>query len=117
MATPEGELATARACNASKIPVGLSSWSTVTNEEFGVLAPDSFKIFQIYMSKIPEVNIDIWQRIKKSGFNAVALTTDTQLLGKRHNDTRNKFQLPHPHKMANFVKYEAQGAQTDLNQK
>lgn len=41
------------------------------------------------MSKLPDVNKDIWSRIKKAGFKAVALTTDTQLLGKRLADTRN----------------------------
>jgi (S)-2-hydroxy-acid oxidase len=43
------------------------------------------------MSKIPEVNADLWARVKRSGFTALALTCDTQLLGKRLNDTRNLF--------------------------
>jgi hypothetical protein len=29
------------------------------------------------MSKIPEINADLWSRVKKSGFKALALTTDT----------------------------------------
>ena len=40
-------------------------------------APDITKIYQIYLSKLPEVNADIWERVKKSGFTALALTTDT----------------------------------------
>jgi isopentenyl diphosphate isomerase/L-lactate dehydrogenase-like FMN-dependent dehydrogenase len=51
------------------------------------------------LSKVPEVNADIWARVKASGFKALALTTDTQLLGKRLEDTRNGFQLPHHLKM------------------
>jgi len=76
-------------------PVVMSSWATTANEEFGVNAPNTTKVFQIYLSKIPEVNFDIWNRVKNSGFTALALTTDTQLLGKRLNDTRTKFSLPY----------------------
>jgi len=95
MATPAGECDTARACNNTKTPMVLSSWATTANEEIGKEAPDAHKVFQIYMSKIPDVNYDIWARVKKSGFKALALTCDTQLLGKRLNDTRNKFSLPY----------------------
>jgi (S)-2-hydroxy-acid oxidase len=106
MAHPDGECATARACEKmDQTPVVMSSWATTANEEFGVNAPNCTKVFQIYMSKIPEVNIDIWSRVKKSGFTALALTTDTQLLGKRLNDTRTKFSLPSHLKMENMAKY------------
>jgi len=90
MAHPEGECATARACNAmNNTPMVLSSWATSSNEDVGKFAPDSFKVYQLYLSKLPDVNKDIWSRVKKSGFKALALTCDTQLLGKRLNDTRN----------------------------
>jgi (S)-2-hydroxy-acid oxidase len=105
MANPDGECATARACNESKTPMVLSSWATSSAEDIGQFAPDSFKVYQIYMSNFEEVNSDIWARIKKSGFKALALTCDTCLLGKRLNDVRNKFSLPHPWKMENFAKY------------
>jgi len=31
----------------------------------------------MYLSKIPEVNLDIYQRIKKAGYKAIHFTTDT----------------------------------------
>jgi (S)-2-hydroxy-acid oxidase len=112
MAHPEGECATARACEKmNNTPVVMSSWATTANEEFGQNAPNTTKVFQIYLSKIPEVNIDIWNRVKRSGFSALAMTTDTQLLGKRLNDTRTKFSLPYHLKMQNFAKYMEQGQQ------
>ena len=78
MANPEGECATARACEKMhNTPVVMSSWATTANEEFGQNAPNTTKVFQIYLSKIPEVNFDIWNRVKKSGFSALAMTTDT----------------------------------------
>ena len=117
MATPEGEVATARACQKTKTPLVLSSWATSSNEEVGAAAPDCVKVYQVYPSKIHEVNADIWARVKKSGFTALALTCDTQLLGKRLNDTRNKFSLPHPLKMQNFAKYMDQGAESNVKGK
>lgn len=117
MATPEGEVSSARACNKTKTPLVLSSWATSSNEQVGAAAPDSVKVYQVYPSKIHAVNADIWARVKKSGFKALALTTDTQLLGKRLNDTRNRFSLPHPLKMENFAKYMDQGAESNVKGK
>ena len=108
MAAPDGEVATARACNKSKTPLVLSSWATSSNEEVGAAAPDSMKVYQIYLSKIKEVNHDIWRRVKESGFKALALTTDTQLLGKRLENERRGFQLPPHLAMQNFAKYVGQ---------
>ena len=45
MANPDGEVATARACNKNKTPLVLSSWSTSLNEDVGKAAPDSMKIY------------------------------------------------------------------------
>jgi len=69
----------------------LSSWASTTVEDVASQAPNSVKMFQIYLSKIPEVNADLWKRVRESGFTCMALTVDTQLLGKRENDTRNGF--------------------------
>lgn len=60
------------------------------------------------MSKVPEVNEDIWKRVKESGFKLMFLTTDTQLLGKRESDLRNGFQLPNHINMANMTKYQSE---------
>ena len=43
------------------------------------------------MSKNPDVNKDIFKRVRESGFKILALTTDTQQLGKREPDVRNAF--------------------------
>jgi len=45
MATPDGEVATARACNKTKTPLVLSSWATSLNEDVGQAAPDSAKVY------------------------------------------------------------------------
>ena len=88
MAHPEGEVLTAKACLSTGTPMVLSSWSTTPIEQVGDFTQGLPKVYQVYLSKLPEVNSDIWERIKSQGFTALALTTDTQLLGKRLNDVR-----------------------------
>lgn len=108
MANPEGEVYTAKACNETQTPMVLSSWATSSSEQVGEVAPDIPKVYQVYLSKVPEVNADLWERVKRQGFTALALTTDTQLLGKRLNDVRNQFSLPKPFVMGNYEKYSSQ---------
>ena len=91
MAHPEGEVATAKAANTSSTPVMLSNWATTQIEDFAAACPNSLKMFQIYISKVSEVNEDLWKRVKESGVKIMFLTTDTQLLGKRESDMRNGF--------------------------
>lgn len=105
MAHPDGEAATARAANTSSTPIMLSNWANTPLEVFASSCPNSLKMFQIYMSKVPEVNEDLWKRVRESGFKIMFLTTDTQLLGKRESDMRNGFQLPNHLNMANMAKY------------
>lgn len=69
MAHPDGELATARAAQAYlNTSIKLSSWSTTPLEEVAAQAPDSLKFMQIYLSKIPEVNKDLFMRVKNAGY-------------------------------------------------
>ncbi|CDW90415.1 hydroxyacid oxidase 1 [Stylonychia lemnae] len=106
MTNEDGELAMARGAQAfNHTTFMLSSWSNVPLEDVAQQAPDCFKMFQIYLSKIPDVNKDLWIRVKNSGFTALGLTTDTQMLGKRENDLRNGFSLPEGLNMANYNKY------------
>ena len=73
----EAETATCRAANTSSTPFMLSNWANTPVEVIGKECPNSLKMFQIYMSKVPEVNEDLWRRVRKSGFKIMLLTTDT----------------------------------------
>lgn len=44
----------------------------------------------------------------------MCLTTDTQLLGKRDNDVRVKFELPAHLDLANLARYKAKGEQSAM---
>lgn len=92
----------------------LSSWSTTPLEQVAAEAPDSLKFFQIYLSKVAEVNQDLFARVKRAGYKAFHLTTDTQILGKRENDVRNGFQLPTGLSLANYDKYKQSHGQVDV---
>jgi isopentenyl diphosphate isomerase/L-lactate dehydrogenase-like FMN-dependent dehydrogenase len=56
---------------------------------------------------MPEVNEDLWRRVRESNFKFMMLTTDTQLMGKRENDVRNSFELPSHLKLENLTKYNS----------
>jgi len=100
----------ARACEAAQgTPFVLSSNSNVLIEDVSSAAPSCPKFFQVYMSTDMEVNKDIWRRAIESGFTGFALTCDTQLLGKRRNDVRNKFQLPSHLSIENYTRYQSKG--------
>ena len=115
MAYHEGEVAMARAANKiMQTPLLLSNWATSSVEEVGAAAPDSLKLFQIYMSKDATVNDDLWRRCRENGFKAMCLTTDTQILGKRDNDVRVKFELPAHLDLANLARYKAKGEQSAM---
>lgn len=105
MAHPDGENAVARVASQMQIPLILSSNSNASIEEVGKNNPDQPKFFQIYMSIVEDINLDLWKRAKDSGFTGFVFTCDTQLLGKRENDIRNSFNLPKHLKMGNFSKY------------
>lgn len=114
MAHPEGELATARACNELSCPMILSSNSNTLIEEVAKCNPNEDKYFQIYVSKVLEVNLDIWKRVKDAGYKGFVLTCDTQLLGKRERDVRNKFTMPSHLTIANYDKYSADTGAGDI---
>lgn len=103
LARPDGELLTAKGANGT--PFMLSSWASTPLEDAAKMCPDSLKFFQIYCSRKEEVNADLWRRVRESGYTAMFLTTDTQLLGKREIDVRNSFELPAHLRLANWTSY------------
>ena len=94
MAHPDGEIATAKACaNVSDTPMALSTFATSSIEQVASAAPSVPKIYQVYLSRYKDVNIDIWKRLRENGYKGIAVTTDSQLLGKRYTDVRLSFSL------------------------
>lgn len=118
LAHPEGEVALARACQAfNKTPMFLSSIASTSIEDVSQAAPDSMKIYQLYLSRIPAVNQDIYKRARDSGYCAFAVTIDAVLSGKRIIDVKNKFALPPHIRLENLIKYVTMGQDVSVQDK
>ncbi|KAK5049069.1 hypothetical protein LTR84_005492 [Exophiala bonariae] len=103
LAHPDGELATARACAAKGIVMGLSSFATRTLEDVREASGDIPNVLQLYLFEEKEHSIKLIERAKKAGYKAVLLTVDTPMIGRRNLEIRNQFKLPAHLKIANFT--------------
>lgn len=93
IAHPEGELATARAAAAHGIPFSLSTMGTRSIEEVAE-ACTGRKWYQVYVWRDRELTKDMLARCKEQGFEALYITVDTAVLGRRERDVRRGMTLP-----------------------
>ncbi|XP_074513423.1 2-Hydroxyacid oxidase 1 isoform X1 [Sebastes fasciatus] len=105
MAHPDGETATARACQAMGTGMMLSSWATATIEE--VMSAMTASLggvmwLQLYIYKDRELTLSLVRRAEEAGYKAIFVTVDTPYLGRRLDDMRNRFKLPQHLSMSNF---------------
>ncbi|KAL8641195.1 MAG: hypothetical protein Q9226_008665 [Calogaya cf. arnoldii] len=103
LAHPDGETATARACQKAGIVMGLSSFATTTLEDVAEASVDNPRVLQLYLFEERKHSHKLIQRAKAAGYKAVFLTVDTPMLGRRNLEIRNQFKLPKPYKIANFT--------------
>ena len=89
----QGERAVARAAEKFGLWCGISSLATVSIEEIGALI-SSPKMFQLYVHKDKGLNASLIQRCKAANFDAIALTVDTIVSGKRERCARSGFTSP-----------------------
>jgi L-lactate dehydrogenase (cytochrome) len=93
IADPAGELAVARAAARAGIPYSLSTLATRSIEE--VAAAGSGRLwFQLYVFKDRGLVSDMIQRAAAAGYEALCVTVDAAMLGKRERDVRRGFTLP-----------------------
>src|SRR5947199_5428082 len=102
LATPEGEIATARAAGAAGTAMILSTLSTSTGES--VVAAASGPVwFQLYVYRDRGATEGLVRRAEAAGCRALVLTVDAPLLGRRERDVRNRFRLPPGLAVANLL--------------
>ncbi len=89
----QGERAVARAAEKFGLWCGISSLATVSIEEIGALV-SSPKMFQLYVHKDKGLNASMIERCKAAKFDAIALTVDTIVGGKRERCLRSGFSSP-----------------------
>ncbi len=93
MAHPEGELATARAAGSAGTIMMLSSLSTTAVEDVTATATGPVW-FQLYVYRDRAATEGLVRRAEAAGCEALVLTVDAPLLGRREADVRNRFHLP-----------------------
>ncbi len=93
IAHSQGELAVARAAARKGLPYGLSTMGTRSIEEVAA-AGRGPKWFQIYTWRDRGLVKDLVDRARAAEYEAILLTVDTAVLGRRERDVRRGYTLP-----------------------
>ncbi|MDQ2648832.1 MAG: alpha-hydroxy-acid oxidizing protein [Actinomycetota bacterium] len=93
IADPQGELAVARAAARAGVPYTLSTLSTRSIEEVRAVS-DGPLWFQVYAWRDRGLVADMVRRATDAGYEALVLTVDTAVFGRRERDVRRGFSLP-----------------------
>lgn len=102
LAHPDGEIATARAAAAAGALLTLSTISSIPLEEVAAAAPEAPRWFQLYLFNDDELTEALVARAEAAGYEAIVLTADAPLLGRRERDLRLGFTLPEGVEAAHF---------------
>jgi L-lactate dehydrogenase (cytochrome) len=93
IADPQGELAVARAAERAGLPYTLSTLSTRSIEEVRAVS-DGRLWFQVYAWRDRGLVEEMIRRAAAARFEALVLTVDTAVFGRRERDVRRGFSLP-----------------------
>ena len=99
LACDDGELATARAAAAAGTVMILSTASTCSIEDVAAMGGPQW--FQLYVYSDRGLTKALVERAEACGMEAVVLTVDAPVLGRRERDLRNRFHLPSGIRLAN----------------
>jgi (S)-mandelate dehydrogenase len=92
-AWPKGDVALARAAGRAGIPFVMSTAATCTQEEVAAAGTGS-KWMQLYLFRDRDFSMRIVDKAEKLGFEAIEVTVDNAVAGRRLRDARNGFTLP-----------------------
>ncbi len=93
IADPAGEIAVARAAERARLPYSLSTLGTRSIEEIAAVNAGR-KWFQVYVWNDRGLVKEMITRAEEAGFEALILTVDTAVQGRRERDVRHGFTLP-----------------------
>lgn len=103
LANPEGEAAVARAAAAEGVTMTLSTMATTSLEDVAAAAPGAPRWLQLYVFRDRDLTQTLVRRAEATGYEAIVLTVDAPLLGRRERDARNLFALPEGMSAANLA--------------
>lgn len=109
-AWPKADLHLARAAGEHDIPFVMSSAATATMEEVAAQGGPGAKWFQLYLFRDRAVSQRLISRARDLGFEALEVTIDNAVPGRRLRDSRNGFSLPltwTPRKVASIAAHPA----------
>ncbi|HVM07255.1 MAG TPA: alpha-hydroxy acid oxidase [Acidimicrobiales bacterium] len=93
IADPQGELAVARAADRAGLPYTLSTLSTRSIEEVRAVSGGRLW-FQVYAWRDRGLVEEMIRRAAAANYEAIVLTVDTAVFGRRERDVRRGFSLP-----------------------
>jgi isopentenyl diphosphate isomerase/L-lactate dehydrogenase-like FMN-dependent dehydrogenase len=93
VATPDGELAMARAAAATSTALCLSTLTNFAAPDVAAAAPDARRWYQVYVFKDRALTNDLIESALGSGFEALVITVDFPVAGIRERDLRSGFRV------------------------
>jgi L-lactate dehydrogenase (cytochrome) len=93
IASPGGELDVSRAAARAGLPYTLSTLGTRSIEEVAAVSSGP-KWMQVYVWRDRGLVKELLSRAREAGFEAIAITVDTAVLGRRERDVRRGFTMP-----------------------
>ena len=102
IADPQGELAVARAAARAGVPYTLSTLGTRSIEEVRAVS-DGRLWFQVYAWRDKGLVKEMIERAAAAQYEALVLTVDVAVLGRRERDVRRGFSLPPTIGLRTFV--------------
>jgi L-lactate dehydrogenase (cytochrome) len=93
IASPGGELDVSRAAARAGLPYTLSTMATRSIEEVAAVSRGP-KWLQVYVWRDRGLVKELLSRAQQAGFEAIAITVDTAVLGRRERDVRRGFTMP-----------------------
>ena len=82
--------------------MGVSTLSTLSFKEVRETCPNSLLLMQMYLYKRDDLTLMLLKQCEDAGYNAIAVTVDTPILGMRREDARYGFKLPTHLKLGNL---------------
>jgi lactate 2-monooxygenase len=87
----QAERVPAAAAAALRVPLILSTVSSVALEEVGAIMGDAPRWFQLYPGTDPEIVASLIARAERAGYSALVVTVDTTMLAWRPRDLRTGY--------------------------
>ena len=87
----DGDLASARAASSLGVPFILSTLASFSIEEVAKASGAGPRWFQLYWGKDAAITASMLQRAEASGYSALMVTLDTQMLSWRERDLENRY--------------------------